>query len=134
MLRYHSLNTATCFVTSSQLQPVLYDLQTVIKLIPIYSISFAGGKSGVFEIEDLVELLKRENSRDIFVATVPQDIRYVDYICIVSARSKRHIQALAEFVRKVYKKKRCQSDLIPRIEGKDSGQWVALDLGNIIFH
>lgn len=115
------------------------EIITTMDKYPMISDEFDGinlerGKSGVFEIEDLVELLKRENSRDIFVATVPQDIRYVDYICIVSARSKRHIQALAEFVRKVYKKKCCQSDLIPRIEGKDSGQWVALDLGNIALH
>lgn len=77
----------------------------------------------------MVELLQRENSKDIFVASLPESIRYVDYICIVSARSKRHINALAEFVRRVYKKKCNKSDLIPRIEGKDSEEWIALDLG-----
>lgn len=92
---------------------------------------FAGGKSGVFEIEDLVDLLKRENSKDVFVTTVPKEINYVEYICVVSARSKRHIKALAEFVRKVYKKKCHKSDYIPRIEGKDSDEWIALDLGTL---
>ncbi|XP_063529144.1 uncharacterized protein LOC134740557 [Cydia strobilella] len=106
---------------------------------PIFSDEFDGvnlerGKNGVFEIEDLVSLLQRENSKDIFVATVPQSINYVDYICVVSARSKRHILALAEFVRKVYKKKCNKSDSIPRIEGKDSEEWMALDLGNIALH
>lgn len=106
---------------------------------PILSDEFDGinlerGKTGVFEIDDLVDLLQRENSKDIFVAAVPQEIRYVDYICIVSGRSKRHIQALAEFVRKVYKKKCNKNDSIPRIEGKDSDQWMALDLGNIALH
>lgn len=88
---------------------------------------------GVFEIEDLVDLLHRENSRDIFVATVSKEINYVDYICVVTARSKRHIQALAEFVRKVYKRKCHKSDYIPRLEGKDSDQWIALDLGKICY-
>lgn len=88
-----------------------------------------GGQNGVFEIEDLVELLQRENSKDIFVATVPESIRYVDYICVVSGRNKRHILALAEFVRRVYKKKCFKSDSIPRIEGKESDEWMALDLG-----
>ncbi|XP_053602984.1 uncharacterized protein LOC128670964 [Plodia interpunctella] len=106
---------------------------------PLLSDEFDGinlerGKLGVFDIEDLVDLLHRENSKDVFVATVPREIHYVDYICVVSGRSKRHIQALAEFVKKVYKKKRYQSDLIPRIEGKDSDEWVALDLGNIALH
>lgn len=89
-----------------------------------------GGKTGVFEIVDLVELLQRENSKDIFVVSVPENIRYVDYICIVTARSKRHILALSEFVRKVYKMKCNKTDLIPRIEGKDCDEWMALDLGN----
>ncbi|KAG6459339.1 uncharacterized protein LOC115449406 [Manduca sexta] len=106
---------------------------------PILSDEFDGielqrGKTGVFDIEDLVELLQRENSKDIFVASVPKEIRYVDYICVVGARSKRHIQALGEFVKKVYKKKCYKSDPIPRIEGKDSDEWIALDLGNIALH
>ncbi|XP_013181065.1 PREDICTED: uncharacterized protein LOC106127524 [Papilio xuthus] len=106
---------------------------------PILSDEFDGinlerGKNGVFEIEDLVELLQRENSKNIFVASVPKEINYVEYICVVSGRSKRHIKALAEFVRKVYKKKCYKSDHIPRIEGKDSDEWMALDLGNIALH
>ncbi|CAH4031604.1 uncharacterized protein LOC123711067 [Pieris brassicae] len=106
---------------------------------PLLSDEFDGinlerGKNGVFEIEDLVDLLHRENSRDVFVTTVPKHINYVNYICIVTARSKKHIQALAEFVRKVYKRKCSKSDYIPRLEGKDSDQWIALDLGNIALH
>lgn len=93
----------------------------------------SGGKNGVFEVEDLVDLLQRENSKDIFVVTVPREIHYVDYLCIVSGRSKRHIQALAEFVKKVYKKKCHKGDYIPRIEGKDSDEWIALDLGTSLY-
>ncbi|XP_038216601.1 uncharacterized protein LOC119835668 [Zerene cesonia] len=94
-------------------------------------INLERGKNGVFDIEDLVEILQRENSKDIFVATVPKEINYVDYICVVSAKSKRHIFALAEFVRKVYKKKCNKSDHIPRLEGKNSDEWIALDLGKL---
>ncbi|KAJ0181706.1 hypothetical protein K1T71_002428 [Dendrolimus kikuchii] len=97
-------------------------------------INLKRGKTGVFEIEDLCELLRRENARNIFVASVPQHIRYVDYICIVSTRSKRHLLAVAEFVKKVYKKKCYKNDPIPNIEGKDSDEWMALDLGNIALH
>ncbi|CAK1549744.1 unnamed protein product [Leptosia nina] len=106
---------------------------------PILSDEFDGinlkrGQTGVFDLEDLVDLLRRENSRDIFVAAVPKEINYVEHICVVSARSKRHLQALAEFVRKVYKRKCHKSDHIPRLEGKDSDEWIALDLGNIALH
>lgn len=34
----------------------------------------------------------------------------------------------------MYKKKRTQTDLIPRLEGKGSDEWVALDMGNIALH
>lgn len=42
--------------------------------------------------------------------------------------------ALAEYMRRVYKYKRHKSDLMPRIEGEQSSEWVALDLGNIALH
>ncbi|KAK9754699.1 hypothetical protein QE152_g1037 [Popillia japonica] len=44
------------------------------------------------------------------------------------------MQAIAEFVRKVYKRKCHSNDIIPRIEGENSKEWVALDLGNIALH
>lgn len=37
--------------------------------------------------------------------------------------------ALAEIVRKVFKKKRKSTDILPRIEGETSSDWMALDLG-----
>lgn len=88
----------------------------------------------MFDIEDLIVLLRRDNAQDIFVASVPPEINYVDYICLITAKSHRHMVALAEFVRRVYKQKRHKSDPIPRIEGENSKDWVALDLGNIALH
>lgn len=92
------------------------------------------GKTGVFDIEDLVEVLKRDNAENIFVCTVPNHLKYVDYMVVITARSFRHMKAIAEFVRKMYKMKRGKKDLIPKIEGKNSEEWMALDLGNIALH
>lgn len=94
----------------------------------------AGGIRGVFDIEELVEVLQRDNANDIFVCEVPRQLKYVDYICVVTARSPRHMKAIAEFVRKMYKMKRAKTDLVPRLEGKGSEDWFALDLGNIALH
>lgn len=44
------------------------------------------------------------------------------------------MQALLQFIRRVYKQKKHDSDSVPRIEGKESKNWVALDLGNIALH
>lgn len=83
----------------------------------------------MYDIEDLVEVLRRENALNIFVVTVPPGLKYVDYICIVSGRSYRHMLAIAQFVRRLYKKKRNSSDIIPKIEGENSKEWIAMDLG-----
>lgn len=91
------------------------------------------GVTGVFDIEELVELLERDKAKNIFVASVPKEYAYVDYIIIVSGNSQKHMNALATFVRKIYKLKRHQSDLLPKIEGKNSKDWIALDLGKYIF-
>lgn len=88
-----------------------------------------GGKTGVFEIEELVEILKRDNAENIFVCAVPEEYKYVDYICVTTGRSTRHMIALAEFVRKMYKLKRNNDDILPKIEGRTSKDWMALDLG-----
>lgn len=44
------------------------------------------------------------------------------------------MKAIAEFVRKLFKFKMSSNDIIPRIEGKQSTEWIAIDLGNIALH
>lgn len=89
---------------------------------------------GVFEIEDLVEVLRRDNVDDIFVCKVPADLKYVDYLCVITGRSTRHMKAIIEFILKLYKLKCAYKDRVPRVEGKGSSEWIALDLGNIALH
>lgn len=95
----------------------------------VYYYIFSGGVTGVFDIEDLVSLMKRDNAEDIFVVSVPTEIKYVDYMCFVTGKSQRHMLALAEFTRRVFKKKKHKSDSLPKIEGEKSKDWIALDLG-----
>ncbi|VEN52554.1 unnamed protein product [Callosobruchus maculatus] len=101
---------------------------------PFEGLNLERGVTGVYDIEDLVEVLKQENAIDIFVAKVPDEIKYVNYICVVTGKSQRHMQALVQFVRRVYKQKRHETDLIPKTEGEMSKDWIAIDLGNIALH
>lgn len=89
-----------------------------------------GGVTGVFDIEDLIALLDQDKAKNIFVASVPKEYAYVDYIVVVTGKSQKHMCALATFVRKVYKLKKHQTDKIPKIEGEQSKDWIAIDLGN----
>lgn len=97
-------------------------------------INLQRGKTGVYDIDDLVTVLRLNNAENIFVCSVSQEIKYVDYICVVTGMSFRHMRGIAEFVRKIFKMKRNPADIIPKIEGENSRDWMALDLGNIALH
>ncbi|XP_055845270.1 mitochondrial assembly of ribosomal large subunit protein 1 [Episyrphus balteatus] len=92
------------------------------------------GVHGVFDVEDLVDVLRLENAEDIFVCSVPKEYKYVDYMVVVTGRSYRHMLATAEFVRRVFKKKCFAGENLPKIEGEKSRDWMAMDLGNIALH
>lgn len=83
----------------------------------------------MYDIEDLVSVLQKDNAKDIFVVSVPEEYIYVDYIVIVTGKSQKHMSALAAYVRKVFKLKMNKNDIIPKIEGAKSKDWIALDLG-----
>ncbi|KAI9581374.1 hypothetical protein GQX74_012699 [Glossina fuscipes] len=100
----------------------------------LYVYIYIGGIRGVFDIDSLVEVLRKEGAEDIFVCSVPMELKYVDYLVVCSGRSRRHLTAIAEFVRYMYKVKRHSDDTLPKIEGKESHEWMALDLGNIALH
>ncbi|EFA03531.2 uncharacterized protein LOC658939 [Tribolium castaneum] len=101
---------------------------------PFVGLNLERGVNGVYNIEDLIEVLHSENAEDIFVAAVPKEIQYVEYICVVTGKSHKHMKAIAQFVRMIYKKKMHKTDLIPKLEGENSKDWLALDLGNIALH
>ncbi|XP_043288536.1 uncharacterized protein 312 [Venturia canescens] len=101
---------------------------------PYEGLNMQRGVKGVYDIEDLIHLLRRDKAKEIFVVSVPPELSYVDYLVVVTAKSARHMSALATFVRKVYKIKRNPGDSLPKIEGPESKDWMALDLGNIALH
>ncbi|VVC43944.1 Protein Iojap/ribosomal silencing factor RsfS [Cinara cedri] len=92
------------------------------------------GVSGVFEVEDITEVLKKNNAKDIFVVSIPSNLRYVDYIVIASGKSEKHLLSISEFVKKLFKRKCRPTDSIPRFLNRKPLDWIAVDLGNIALH
>ncbi|XP_037043960.1 mitochondrial assembly of ribosomal large subunit protein 1 [Bradysia coprophila] len=133
---YSDENAPVIFDVDEERQRISEDIAETDDLLDdVYAgLNLERGATGVFEIEDLVEVLRRENAVNIFVCTVPKHLKYVDYLCVVSGRSHRHRLALAQFVRKLFKIKRHRGDVLPKIEGEKSKTWMALDLGNIALH
>ena len=91
--------------------------------------TFTDGTTGVFDINELVNVLRMENAFDIVVISVPAERQYVDYLTIVSGKSTKHIWALTEFIRGLYKRKRYEHETIPILEGDKNCEWLAMDLG-----
>lgn len=92
------------------------------------------GVTGVFDVEELVDVLRRENARDVCVVEIPERYRYADHMVVVTAKSPRHVLALAEFMRKMYKAKKGVKDPFLYPEGNKTNDWHILDMGNIVLH
>jgi len=87
------------------------------------------GKRGAFEPSELVELLRRENMKDIVAVAVDPALSYVDVLIVATAKTPRHLVAVAEFVNKAYKRKTKQKEgLCLEGKGAQSG-WIATDMG-----
>ncbi len=69
---------------------------------------------------------------DLRVFDVRELSSLTDYLLLVSGRSDRQVQAIAENIRTEFKH---HHNLLPlAIEGMDQGRWVLLDYGEIMVH
>ena len=80
-------------------------------------ISQTRGDRGVFELDEIVELLHSEKISDLAVIRIPAERKYADYMIIGTANSNRHMRTVASLVVSVFKKKMWLSDVVPRVEG-----------------
>ncbi|GIY69225.1 mitochondrial assembly of ribosomal large subunit protein 1 [Caerostris darwini] len=97
-------------------------------------LQYKRGVTGVFDIDELVELLHKENLVDTAVISVPKEMHYTNFLVITTAKSPRHSKAATESIMKVYKMKKHKKDPFIIVEGKPSKEWKALDMGNIVLH
>jgi ribosome-associated protein len=63
---------------------------------------------------------------------VSEESTYTDFILVLSGRSDRHVQAVAEAVSEAIK--RTRGKLPVGVEGKRDGQWALLDFGDLVVH
>jgi ribosome-associated protein len=68
---------------------------------------------------------------DIVVLDVRKISSFTDYFVILSGRSTRHVQALAESMEHELRSKRISSS---RAEGLAEGKWVLLDFDDVVVH
>jgi len=79
----------------------------------------------------VIEKIEDLKGRDITCLNVAGKSSITDCMIVCSGNSKRHVQSIAEHVAQEVK----QAGLAPLgIEGEDAGEWVLVDLGDLILH
>jgi ribosome-associated protein len=82
-------------------------------------------------IDFVVDKLDDMKARDIIKINVEDKSTITDLLIVCSGNSKRHVSSIAENL--VVEMK--AAELPPMsVEGKESGEWVLVDLGDIVVH
>ena len=79
-------------------------------------------------VTDKVEDLK---AKDIVVLDISERSNLADFMIVCSGTSKTHVKAIAENL--VVEAKRANLH-INGVEGRESSEWVLVDLGDVILH
>ncbi len=70
-------------------------------------------------------------AEDLVVLDVQGISSFTDYFVIMSGRSSRHVQGLAEALEGAMRSKRISA---AKAEGIQDGMWVLLDFGDVVVH
>jgi ribosome-associated protein len=81
---------------------------------------------------EAVEAALEKKGLEPTLLDVREQSSYTDYIVLLSGRSDRHVQAVADGVVEALKKKRGAKLL--GVEGKRDGHWTLLDFGDVVVH
>ncbi len=84
------------------------------------------------QLADLCAKIAADNKgEDIVILDVRKISSFTDFFVILSGRSTRHVQALAESLENELRSKRVSSS---RAEGLSEGKWVLLDFADVVVH
>ncbi|MBC6403719.1 MAG: ribosome silencing factor [Hyphomonadaceae bacterium] len=77
------------------------------------------------------DTLDQHSAQDTVTIDVRGKSSIADYMVVTSGRSSRHVETLAEYVRRALKENGYKN---PGMEGRDSGDWILIDAGDVILH
>jgi ribosome-associated protein len=77
------------------------------------------------------ELAADGKAEDVVILDVRKISSFTDFFVILSGRSTRHVQALAESIENELRSKRIKTS---RAEGLSEGKWVLLDFNDVVVH
>lgn len=82
-------------------------------------------------VEIVVDALEDIKGYDIDVINVSKITSMFEYVVIASADSTRQAKSLA---RNVAEKTKATGGVVYSVEGEQTGEWLLVDLGNVIVH
>ncbi|CAF0955068.1 unnamed protein product [Adineta ricciae] len=92
------------------------------------------GEQGVFDLEEILEILRDERMKDICVIEIPPEQQYARYLILATAFSARHLKNTSEYINKLYKAKKLSKDPFLSSECRDGSRWHAMDMGHLVVH
>ena len=82
-------------------------------------------------LQVVLNTLDNSKGHDVKVIDVRDKTSITDFMVIASGTSERHVRALADHVVEESKK----NEIMPLgVEGETTGEWVLVDLGEIVVH
>ncbi len=82
-------------------------------------------------LSSILASLQDDKAEDIVTIPMAGKSEMADHIVIASGRSSRQVAAISE---KLSDRLKAERGLIVRVEGKDAGDWVLIDAGDVIVH
>ncbi len=82
-------------------------------------------------LERILASLDDDKAEDVISITLRGKSEIADYMVVASGRSTRQVSAMAE---KLVDRLKAEFGRLSKIEGKDAGDWVLIDTGDVIVH
>jgi ribosome-associated protein len=79
----------------------------------------------------ILESLSSDKAEDVVQISLRGKSEMGDYMVIASGRSTRQVSAMSE---KLADKVKSEFGVLSKIEGKETGDWVLIDTGDVIVH
>ena len=82
-------------------------------------------------LDQILTSLNDDKAEDVVSINLSGKSEMADHMVICSGRSSRQVTAIAE---KLADRLKHDAGLIAKLEGKDQGDWVLIDAGDVIVH
>lgn len=80
--------------------------------------------------EAVAELLNDKKAEDVVILDITSKASFADYMVIASGNVSRQVVAMSDYVSRFGK----DHQLAPVTEGTELGEWVLVDLGDVVVH